>query len=208
MFCKQTSKKCSKYWSTASFVWLDTIEFAWVMSCCYAIQHHSNKIKVNIANTVKCLERYSPYQNIPVILFCVLLLLSGLETLASVLGFLGMAWVGVDIVIGDLLNAAGTADAGTSCQANLWAPGKGISFAKSKPHLWLSNSNCLVNSRSTNLLFSSLSVQPKRFLLTPSRAVTPLTRRALVSSTVDCSGALTLSVDISKVTEVHSTLPL
>lgn len=130
-----------------------------------------------------------------VILFCVLLV-SGLETLGSCVGALAAGVV--VIVIGDLLKAAGIVDAGTSCQANLCEVGSGFSFAKSKPHLWLSNSNWRANSLSTNLLFSSRSVQPNKFLLTPSSAVTPCTRSDLVSSTVVACrpGALTLNVDI------------
>lgn len=68
--------------------------------------------------------------NSPVILFCVLLL-SGLDTLASCAGPTGFG-AGKDI--GDRLNAAGMDEAGTRCHANLCSPGKGISFAKSKPH--------------------------------------------------------------------------
>lgn len=142
-----------------------------------------------------------------VILFWVLVL-SGLETLAS---WVDVFCFGIEVVIGDLLNATGTADAGTNCHANLWMPGKGCSFAKSKPHLWLSNSNCLANSLSTNLLFSSLSVQPNKFLLTPSRAVTPRTRSDLVSSTVVVAcrpGALTLKADISIESKQRNTTPI
>lgn len=134
-------------------------------------------------------------ENIPVILFCVLLF-SGLAIFESCEGVTGL---GVGRTTGPFLNASGNAEAGTSCQLNLCVPGRGFSFAKSKPHLWLSSSNCLASSLSTNRLFSSLSVQPKRFRRTPFKVVTPLTLKDRESSIVVCiPGALMLNVDISQ----------
>lgn len=68
-------------------------------------------------------KKVEKQRNLPVILFCVLLL-SGLDTFTSCLGAAG--W-GVVMVIGARLRAAGIADAATKRHSNRWSPGKGFS---------------------------------------------------------------------------------